>query len=290
MKKTIVSRLSVAVSCAVFVALPGFAGKLTEKIAASCPVTGTDTFYGFARTTFEFKGHTAWIVEPSVAVAEGRPWTWTMQWATAFVDRTPALHLLREGWHHVTIDTFSHRMNDEGLAISAAFQKFLVEKLGFSPKACLIGLSWGGFFSTRYTAAHPENVRAIYYDCPLMNFDKFRDLPQGQLCPDIGVWTNSIPASGWTADPRMPVNMADALAAAKIPVYLVYGGADRVVPPEANCELFLPRFKAAGGCITVDRRECYGHHPHGVEQLDTRLAAFFYEATYGRKPVFGQAR
>ena len=275
-------------ACAVFLVTPAFAGRLTERIAASCPVKGTDRFYGFERTTFDFQGHEAWVVEPSVEPAEGCPWTWTMQWATAFVDRTPALHLLKEGWHHVTIDTFRHRMDEEGIAVSAAFQKFLVEKLGFAPKACLIGMSWGGFFSTRYTAAHPENVRAIYYDCPLLNFDKFRDFPPEKVRGEIGVWGESVPAGGWSDDPRMPVNMAATIAAAKIPVYLVYGGADRVVPPETNCEVFLPRFKAAGGQATVDRRGAYGHHPHGVETGDTRLAAFFYEATYGKKPVFGR--
>ncbi len=35
------------------------------------------------------------------------------------------------------------------------------------------------------------------------------------------------------------------LAATKIPVLLLYGGVDAVVPPARNCEPFAERFKAA---------------------------------------------
>jgi pimeloyl-ACP methyl ester carboxylesterase len=254
------------------------AGKLTEKIAQSHKVITTDKFYGFDRTRFEFQGCEAWVVEPSVPAIESRPWTWTMQWATAFVPRTPALHLLRQGWHHVTIDTYIHKMNDKGLAISKAYQEYLVKELGLAPKACLIGLSWGGFFSTRYAATNPENIAAIYYDCPLMNFDFFRSMEIEDIKNHIGPWGKSIPAS-WTDDPRMPINMAEKIAKAKIPVYLVYGGADRVVPPATNCELFAPRFKAAGGDIKILKRRAYGHHPHGVEVDDKTLAEFFIKNT-----------
>ena len=253
------------------------AGTLADKIARQCTSVTNDTFYGFQRTSFKFQGYDAWVVEPKIKAPETLPWTWTMQWATAFVPRTPAIHLLRQGWHHVTIDTYNHKMDEKGVAISAAFQKYLVEELGFAPKACLIGMSWGGFFSTRYAAAHPNNVAAIYYDCPLMNFDKFLDQPPEEVKKSIGPWADSVPEK-WSDDPRMPVNMAETLAKAGIPVYLLYGGADRVVPPETNCEVFAPRFKAAGGNITVVNRKIYGHHPHGVEVDDTTLADFFRAA------------
>ena len=36
-----------------------------------------------------------------------------MQWATAFVPRTNVPQMLNDGFHHVTIDTFRHRMDEE---------------------------------------------------------------------------------------------------------------------------------------------------------------------------------
>lgn len=237
-------------------------GSLRVKIAKSHKITGEDMWHGCRRTTFDFNGRTAWIVEPSVAPAKGMPWTWTMQWAEAFVDRTGVPDLLKRGFHHATIELFDTRMDEKGIEMAADFQKFLVDDLGFAQKANLIGMSWGGFFATRYAAVHSENVAKIYYDAPLMNFNGFGNPDYGR----IGVWADRKPADGdWSNDPEMPVNMAEKIAAAKIPVLLVYGGADTVVPPTENCEVFAHRFKAAGGDLTIDRRPLFGHHPHGLD-------------------------
>ena len=254
---------------------------LAEKIAATQKVVTNDTWHGFARTVFEFEGHRAWVVEPKAGPALGAPWTWTMQWADAYVDRQGCLDLLKQGWRHVTIDTFAHRMDEEGLRVSRDFQRFLVEKLGFAPQANLIGMSWGGFFSCRYANAHPDCVRRIYLDAPLLNFGG--SFAKGGTptanAARIGPWAERTPADGnWTDDPQMPVNMAPAIAAAKIPVLLLYGAQDQTVPPEFNCELFASRFKKAGGDIRVVKRNLYGHHPHGEDPDKTGTITDFFEA------------
>jgi len=263
MNKTVLMSLVLAA-----VAVPAMAGELTEKIKAKYTVKSTDTWYGGQRTVFDFKGYDAWVIEPPVGVkaAEGRPWTWTMQWRTAFVPRTGVPKLLKLGYHHVSIDTFALRMTDEGVKLSKEFQDFLVNDLGFAPKARLIGMSWGGFFSTRYAAAHPECVEKIYYDAPLLNFATFTH--------DKGPWV--APAEGWAADPRMPVNMAGKIAASKIPLLLLYGGVDTVVPPKDNCLRFIADYKKAGGTnLKVVPRGSYAHHPHGVEESDDMIVNFF---------------
>ena len=240
------------------------------KIGRKYKVLRQDAWYGGRRTVFDFQGYEAWVVEPpaDVPVAEGRPWTWTMQWKTAFVPRTGVPQLLKRGWHHATVDTFERRMDEEGLRVSEAFQEYLVRDLGLAPKACLIGMSWGGFFSCRYAATYPQNVSRIYLDCPFLNL--------GGACNkvDIGVWKESAPEN-WIDDPRMPVNMAKPIAAAKIPVFLVYGGADNVLDPKLNSEVFIPRFKAAGGDLKVLYRASYAHHPHGFEESETNVVDFF---------------
>ena len=244
---------------------------LRAKIAKRHRIVREDMWYGYCRTTFEFNGHEAWIVEPACTPAEGRPWTWTMQWAEAFVDRTGVLDLLKRGYHHVTIDLFDTRMNEKGLADAAAYQEFLVKELGFAPQANLVGMSWGGFFSTRYAAAHPENVAKIYYDAPLMNFAGFASPTEAS----IGSWAK-LGVTDWNADPRMPVNLAEPIAKAGIPVLILYGGQDMVVNPALNCERFVPAFKNAGGDIRVEKRDLYGHHPHGFEHGDIpRIVEYF---------------
>lgn len=248
-------------------------GSLRMKIAAKCKVTGEDMWYGYRRTKFDFGGRAAWVVEPSVAPAAGMPWTWTMQWAEAFVDRTGVPDLLRRGFHHATIDLFDTRMDETGLKAAEVFQKFLTEELGFAPRANLVGMSWGGFFSMRYAATHPESVTKIYLDAPLLNFDGFGNPDYGR----IGVWANRKPPGGvWSADPEMPVNMSEAVAAAKIPILLVYGGSDTVVPPARNSEPFAESFQKAGGEIKVMKRALFGHHPHGLDPDKTDPIVDFF--------------
>ena len=254
---------------------------LRMQIARRHRIIGEDMWYGFHRTKFDFNGRVGWVVEPSVSPLPGKPWTWTMQWAEAYVDRTGVLDLLRKGYHHVTLDLFATRMNDEGVAAAAEFQKFLVDELQFASKANLVGMSWGGFFSTRYAAAHPENVRKIYYDAPLLSFQNFGHSDPGR----IGPWAASAPADGqWENDPRMPVNMAERIAKAGIPVLILYGGQDQTVPPARNCELFAARYKAAGGTPEVNYRRMFGHHPHGLDPDKTsQIVKFFLAPDSGNR-------
>ena len=216
-------------------------------------------YAGAKRYTFKFEGYKAYFDEP-VAAKPGRQWMWCMKWPGAYAEFTGQEDGVRRGYYYVYLDDIDW-MSPKGVEIAKRFHDFLVGKLGFAAKANLIGMSWGGFYSTRYAAAHPEDVARIYLDAPLMNFDGFRlhEWPAARKA-----WGES-EGGEWTKDPRMPINLADKIAKAKIPVLLLYGGADTVVPPDKNCEIFIPRFKAAGGNIKVFKRNMYGHHPHGFQ-------------------------
>ena len=77
-------------------------------------------------------------------------------------------------------------MDENDLKVCAAFQGFLVKELGFAPKVNLIGMSWGGSFSTRYAATYPQNVRRIYLDAPLLT-------PPNWHLTDDQLWSLEIP-------------------------------------------------------------------------------------------------
>ena len=219
-------------------------------------------FAGTKRHTFVFEGYKAYFDEPAQE-KPGRPWIWCMKWPGAFAKFTGQEDGVRRGYHYVYIDGLAW-MTPKGVEVAKRFHDFLVGKLGFAAKANLIGMSWGGFYSTRYAAAHPEDVSRIYLDAPLMNFTGFNLEAQ----PGAAKLWGAPEGADWTTDPRMPVNLADKIAAAKIPILLLYGGADTTVPPALNCELFIPRFKAAGGVIAVFDRKLYGHHPHGFQEAE----------------------
>ena len=229
---------------------------------------------GAKRHSFTFEGFQAYVDEPK-APKPGRRWMWCMKWPGAFIDQTGQDDGVRRGYYYVYLDDI-HWMNPEGTEKAKRFHDFLVGKLGFAPKAFLIGMSWGGFYSTRYASTYPDDVEKIYLDAPVMSFHHFK---YRGWKPAADAW----PAPenhDWKTDPRMPINRAGLIAKAGIPILLLYGGADTVVVPKENCEIFAERFKAAGGDITVFRRPTYGHHPHGFRGAAYRHKVVdFFEGT-----------
>ena len=62
-----------------------------------------------------------------------------------------------------------------------------------------------------------------------------------------------------------PLDNAEKLAECGVPLLLVAGDSDDVVPYSENGEPFVKRFKAAGGSAEVIIKPGCGHHPHSLE-------------------------
>ena len=245
---------------------------LRAKIAKKYKIERQDMWHGYRRTQFDFRGRTAWIVEPSIAPRKDAAWIWNMLWPDCNVERMQVAELLKRGFHYAYIELFDTRMDWGGIASAAEFQDFLVKELGFAPKANLIGISWGGFMAARYAASAPANVAKIYFDNALLTFDGYT--PPAKV--GLGPWEKTAHAGGWRDDPCMPVNQAGKIAKAGIKVLLVYGTSDSAVKPAANSKAFLSKFTAAGGDAKVLPHSEYGHHPHGVEPSEAKVVLDFF--------------
>ena len=228
-----------------------------EKIAY--PEGETVEWYGFVRHNFEIEGHAAFIVEPPNP-APGLPWSWCVQWAEAFVPRTPALKLLERGFHHVHIDVFDSYMNSDGIRVVEKFYA-LLQSLGFASQAALIGMSYGGLFSFRWAAEHPETVAAIYADAPVCDLAKYPKHVINEVYAAYGCKTREeIDATGLN-----PIDNLDRLVKCNIPIIHVIGLADEVVYPAEHSDVLEKRYRELGGFIKVLKRPYIGHHPHGYD-------------------------
>ena len=216
--------------------------------------TSVDDWFGFKRHIFDFEGYEAWLVEPEKK-APGMPWTWCMEWPSAFVKRIGVPDLLARGFHHVHIKVPGYAC-DEALRVFRRYHDFLYS-LGLAERARLIGLSLGGLYSLRYAASNPRMIDRIYVDAPVCSF---RNFPRFDLVREP---YHLLSDKDVELDPRLPVNLTEKLA--KIPVLLIYGADDLVVPPADNCELFAERFRKHGGSIQIVKRPTWGHHPHGLD-------------------------
>ena len=67
------------------------------------------------------------------------------------------------------------------------------------------------------------------------------------------------------------------LANGKIPLLLVYGDADTVVPAKENSELIYERYRILGGPVERVAKPGQDHHPHGLKDVAS-VVAFFTHA------------
>lgn len=262
-----------------------FAGPDADRIAAKCKVLSRDRMQGFDRVRFEFEGCMAWVVEPTKP-AEKSPWVWCMEWPTAFQNRTGVKELLSAGYRWVAFNPafgwnkkpVAGNQNDDMVAKRNRFQRFLVAELGLEERCCLVGMSWGGFYSVRYASMHPESVKAIYLDAPLLDFSTLSSF-KGKTCEQLKAFYPPVTKDYVGADdPLQPVSpaRAEAIAKAKIPVLLIYGAKDVVVPAESNCLRFADAFEKAGGHLRLWRDNLRGHHPHGLEPGEGAVFVNFF--------------
>ena len=230
----------------------------------------SDEWYGFKRYHFEFENCNAWIAEPKYPAGDGR-WSWCTVWPEAFVKRVGIVDLLEHGFYHVHIDAFAFRASPEGVAVMNRFQDFLVS-MGLSYKANLIGMSWGGFFSLRYSQTYPERIAAVYLDAPVCNAadPSSLDSPRTQSILE----NYKLSFEELSVSKLNPLNNVAPLVNARIPLMAAVGETDQSVDIDTNFNVLEKKIIELGGSITTFRRNYWGHHPHGLD--DTQVLLEFH--------------
>lgn len=125
-------------------------------------------------------------------------------------------------------------------AFDALFQE-LTEKRGFAPRPCLFGRSRGGLWVSSWAIAHPERVAGIIGIYPVFDFRTYPGLKNA--APAYGLTPDELAAR---AGELNPISRVRALAIARIPVALIHGDVDKVVPLPENSGEFLRAYKEEG--------------------------------------------
>lgn len=245
-----------------------------EPVAASAradlafPGETIDEWHGAKRHKFQFKGRTAWVVEPSTPLPDN-PWSWCMMFPDAFTVRCAAPQLVAAGFHHAFLDVGNTFGSPAAVAQLAAFHDELVRR-GLGPKPALVGISRGGLYAHRYASEHPDRVAVIYGDAGVCDFKSWPG-GKGKGKGSPGDWTaclaayefpNEAAALAYTGN---PVDALEPLAKAGIALVHVVGDADDVVPPAENGLVVAERYGKLGGTIELIHKPGCGHHPHGLD-------------------------
>jgi lysophospholipase L1-like esterase len=141
-----------------------------------------------------------------------------------------------------------------------------------SPKPILEGMSRGGLPIFLWASRNPTQVAAIYGDNAVCNSVSWPGGQSGTHSPED--WKRLLELHGLDADSAsdlpQPVDLGTLrpIAEQRVPVALVVGLADEVVPPAENSLLLADRYRQLGGPIKIWRKPTAGHHPHGLAPPD----------------------
>ncbi len=243
---------------------------------------------GFAKHDFKLGDLDATVVVPEKALP-GRPWVWRGEFFGAFADADVAL--VKAGWHLAYLKTPDLFGSPKAVTKWEAFYAMMVKDYGMHKKPGLIGLSRGGLYCMNWAAAHPDQTLAVYLDNAVCDFKSWPGGVPKKLGTGKGSeaeWKKLLAAYEFKSDDEAikytlnPVDNLAPLAKAKIPLLLVYGDKDAVVPHAENSERVFDRYKVLGGPVERIVKPGQDHHPHGLKDV-APVVTFFTAALEPKK-------
>jgi len=256
---------------------------LAEKVAASVlevlPTTQkiTSTFPGkvgkwknFTSHDFKVNGNSCKLVVPDKA-APARPWVWRAR----FFGHEPQadIALLKKGFHVAYANVGGLYGAPPAVKRWNEFYKYVTTEHKLAPKVALEGMSRGGLIIFNWAAANPDKVSCIYGDAPVCDIRSWPGERDTKCLKVYGITVEQL------ADfKENPIDHLAPLAKAKIPILIVAGDADKVVPMKENALVIQERYKKLGCEIILISKKGVGHHPHSLKD-PTPIVEFILKHT-----------
>lgn len=212
----------------------------------------------FPTEKFELNGHTGFIVAAQKSAGE-KPWCWYAPTLDKLPNRDHVWYferLLKQGISIAGFNLGEVRGAPESTEQFTAFYEEMVRR-GYSRKPVLLGQSRGGLMLLAWATRHPDKVAAfagIYPVCNLASWPMRKSkqavladyrLPETELLKNLSRYN--------------PIDNLQGLLAGKVPLFLVHGNGDVLVPYEENGALLKQRYEAGGGSIRVKIINGEGH-------------------------------
>lgn len=214
---------------------------------------------------WQFEGRRAVLVKPECE-ANGK-WAVYTEYFWAFPGT--AVELLERGWHIAYLENINRWGIEKDQEARHRFKDYLCDKYGLDNKCVTIGMSCGGLHAVKYAGMFPEDISVLYLDAPVLNLLSC-PMKFGKGMVDQEMKTECLDALQMTESDmicyrRHPMDFIPVLVENKIPVLMIYGDSDEVVPYEENGFLLENAYRKNGVPIRVNGKEGCGHHPHGLE-------------------------
>jgi dipeptidyl aminopeptidase/acylaminoacyl peptidase len=192
--------------------------------------------------TFMVKGSQAFVMLPAEGLRQKpQPWIWYAPTLPGYPDE-------HEKWMHerfvaagiavAGIDVGESYGSPAGSSRFTDLYKELTEKRGFAAKPCLLGRSRGGLMVTSWAVEHADAVAGIAGIYPVIDFRTYPGLEKA--APAYGVSAKEL---GERLAEFNPIERVASLAKARVPVFIIHGDIDTVVPLQENSAELLRRYK-----------------------------------------------
>ena len=195
---------------------------------------------------FEIEGKTAFLFEPA---ATGTAWPDGMPWIL-YAPTLPAYPDDAERWMHETItragvavagiDSGESYGSQAGLKAAEALHAEMVRR-GYSRRPAVLGRSRGGLWASAWAIAHPEFTAGLGGIYPVYDWRTYPGLDKAAEA--YGLSPAELAAR---AAELCPIERIGAAAEAGVPVCIIHGDDDAVVPLGPNSAELKRRYEAAG--------------------------------------------
>ena len=224
------------------------------------------TWNGFERLDFEFEGRNATLVCPESATPD-KKWLYKIEYFDAF--SSFEIEMLKKGYFVAGVTNKSRLCPEEDTDMRPLFCQFLKKEFGLNEKCLPVGMSCGGMQAVYFAAKYPEYIAALYLDAPVLNLLSW-PLGLGESkFPSVDEFNSDIGTSlsDMINYRNHPIDQKEKLLKSEIPIFLVCGGSDSVVPYNENGKLLSDYFRENGGNLNEILKPDCDHHPHGLEDL-----------------------
>ena len=222
---------------------------------------------GFEMKELEFEGHAAIVVFPEKA-NKARNFAIKTEYWGAFPEAE--IELVKSGYHLLYIRNDNRWGTDADLDRKARFINWAKEEYSLS-LGVPVGMSCGGIFAVKLAAKYPELFFCVYADAPVVNFmscpcgfgkgDALSANYLDEILPALGL--SGI--SELLAYRDMPLDSIPALIKNKLPLILVAGDSDTVVPFSENGYFIKKAYEGTDIPFELHIKSGCGHHPHGLD-------------------------
>ena len=208
---------------------------------------------------FDFNGCEATVIRPEKPNGK---WIWKTEFLRAF--DAAEVRLVELGYTRVYYRISDMYGSYRAIRMMRDFRDFIVPKFGLDEKCVLFGFSRGGLYAFNFALFYPEYVEKIYLDAPVLDFRTWppKGPQRNQLCEAYSISEDVLMSYAGN-----PIENMEELFSHGIPLMLVAGDSDEIVPYDKNSEKMIKYCEEHGIDITYVVKPGCKHHPHSLDDV-----------------------